>query len=90
MNDAEMRHEILKVYPNWKEIRLMPVRQIYAIYNNMVKRGSFDQPKEPVWTDKVEGTEYRQLNFFDIWDRDEIIESKPKPQPILTTGVQLR
>lgn len=90
MNDAEMRHEILKVYPNWKEIRLMPVRQIHAIYNNMVKYGSFDRPKEPAWTDKVDGTEYRQLNFFDIWDRDEIIESKPKREPLIANRTQLR
>ena len=90
MNDGEMRHEILRVYPNWKEIRLMPVRRIQAIYWSMKRRGSFDQPKEPVWTDKVDGTEYRQLNFFDIWDRDEIIESIPKPQPSITNRTQLR
>ena len=80
MNDAEMRYEIMKVYPNWKEVRLMPVRRVQAIYWNMKRCGYFDQPKEPALTDKVDGNEYRQLNFFDIWKREDIIDCSIKTQ----------
>ena len=52
----------------------MPDRRVNAIYFSMLRRGAFEQPKEPEFTEVVKKEAYHQMNFFDIWGREDIIE----------------
>lgn len=61
MTVAEMRREIMDMYPNGKNwhrrVEKMPANQVFAIYQSMINR------KEPVISEKEE--EYHQI---DIWE----------------------
>ena len=68
----QMRIEVAEAYPGmaWKNrVRVMPDRQIYAIYRSLQKKKKFDKVIKDKRGQLAEAPkqEFQQLTIFDLW-----------------------